>query len=143
MFQKGKSGNPGGRPKLPERLAKVRKLTRDEVNLTFAKYCQMTFPDMNAILSHPEKRNSIPMLDLWICTGIANGVKTGDWKNMVIMFDRIFGKPKEIEEQQTENKMVYSTQIGTDGQIKGILVNSIVDAEIALKSHENNTTEST
>lgn len=46
------------------------------------------------------KNDSLPALELWVCSGIVNGVKNGDWYNMNIMFDRIFGRPETITETQ-------------------------------------------
>lgn len=95
-FVKGQSGNPSGKRALPEHLKKIHKLSRDEVNAIFSKYCRMSKDEM----LEATKNGTLPALELWVCSGIVNGIKNGDWYNMNIMFDRIFGRPETISETQ-------------------------------------------
>lgn len=105
-FKKGQSGNPSGRPKLSAELALIKKLSREEVNAIFAKYARMSKEQMQEAL----KDSSLPSLELWICSGIINGIRNGDWYNLNIMFDRIFGKTLPINETpQLTNSQVIVT----------------------------------
>lgn len=92
-FKKGQSGNPGGRAKLSAEMRAIGLLTKDEINALFAKYARMSRDEMQEVL----RDTSLPALEVWIASGIVNGIKTGDWHNMHLMFDRIFGRPKPEE----------------------------------------------
>lgn len=91
-FKKGVSGNPKGRPKTPAHLAHISRLTKDEINLIFSKYCRMTGEE----LQRASKDAKIPALEAWIASGIVSGILEGNWYNLNVMFDRIFGKPQPL-----------------------------------------------
>jgi len=93
-----KPGNKeGGKKKLPAELAKIALLTKTEVGALFAKYVRMPADELQEILQDENKRGKLPMIDLWLCSGIAKGVKEGDWVRLNLMFDRLFGRPKNEE----------------------------------------------
>lgn len=97
QFKKGQVANPSGKPKLSKELCAIKELTKAEINRLFAKYARMSKEEMTSALQNP----SLPSLELWICSGIVNGIKNGDWYNLNLMFDRIFGRPKPQIEEST------------------------------------------
>jgi BMFP domain-containing protein YqiC len=58
---KGESGNPSGRPKLPEEAKELRKLTAEQITTVFSKYLGMTMSEMSAV-----RREELSLLELWI-----------------------------------------------------------------------------
>ena len=132
-FKKGQSGNPFGRPPLSPHLARITKLTKDEINALFAKYSRMSKEEMTAALQD----SKLPSLELWIASGIVNGIRTGDWYNLNLMLDRIFGKPKIDEEMQAENRpriVIMLPQNGKEAPGFSAALPETVDAEVKKES---------
>lgn len=107
MFKKGSPGNPCGRPKLSPELLKIKALTKDEVGKIFAKYVRMSKEELLQAIANP----TLPAFELWICSGIANGIKHGDWYNMNLMFDRLWGKVKPAEDIQLPDRNEENTKV--------------------------------
>lgn len=94
QFKPGQSGNPNGRPKLPERLRGVRKLTDEEVQVTFSLYARMIVAEVRKIAECEQT----PMFDAWIARGMIEGHKRGDFSNMAVLLDRCIGRVRQAME---------------------------------------------
>lgn len=90
-FQKGQSGNPGGRPKVVGELKNIPVLTGAEVSRVIAKYCRMFRSEIKEILEN----SSVPIYELNIASALENGVRKGDLTQLAYLFDRIIGKVKD------------------------------------------------
>lgn len=93
-FKPGQSGNPNGRPKLPPELKAVKALTADEINRMISKYTRMSKAELREAIESPDT----PALELMIASGIANGIKTGDYSKIAFLLDRTIGKVKDSHE---------------------------------------------
>lgn len=100
----GQSGNPGGRPNLPEDLKNVKKLTKHEVESLIAKYMRMELAEIDAVIKNPKTK----ALDGWVCSIIKFGIMKGDPLRLSFLFDRIIGRPtgdqKVIEVRRLPSK---------------------------------------
>lgn len=87
-FTKGQSGNPNGRPLLPEELKKAYKLTQKDVMEKLTKYLHK---DMDEIEKIATSKSSLAM-DAIVCKVIHEANKRGDEKRLDFLLNRIIGK---------------------------------------------------
>lgn len=92
-WQPGQSGNPGGRPKLPDSLIGIKSLTPLEVNRTISKYARMTRAELD--VSANEK---LCALDLAIISVFNKSIKYGDYLRLAFLLDRCIGRVTEMVE---------------------------------------------
>lgn len=98
-FEKGKSGNPKGRPPLSPELRAIKELTADEVKRTIAKYFRLSKREVEEILGD----DSLPSIDHLIASTICVAIKNGDISRAEYLFMRSLGKVTEkVEIQQPE-----------------------------------------
>lgn len=86
-FQKGQSGNPGGKPK--------QLLTKDKVKSVLGKFSEMTRGDLQKIIENPESQ----MLAVMVASIMLKAVETGDFSRVNFILDRAIGKasPDDLE----------------------------------------------
>lgn len=99
-WKKGQSGNPNGRPKLPEHLRDVPSLTADEVNKIMSKYTRMTLDELQRVIA--EKK--APALEMAICSNLIKAISSGDYANLNFVLDRSVGKVTDKSEVKMETK---------------------------------------
>lgn len=87
-FKPGISGNPGGRPKLPPHLKKVREFTADEIRRIISMYGRMEREELQAVVKNP----ATPMFDLMVAGIYAQAAKSGDYARAAWLVDRLVGK---------------------------------------------------
>lgn len=90
-FQPGQSGNPSGRPAIPEDVKKLRKLTNDQIKEVGTLLLEGRQSDLDAMVNDPET----PMLKKWMAQIALRGCKTGDVMAFNALADRIAGKIKD------------------------------------------------
>jgi len=98
-FKPGQSGNPSGRPKLPDDVLKLKKTTQAEAEASLIAMLRMSKEELSAKLNDPKTS----MSELAIGSVIAKAVKEGDQSRLGFVWDRLFGKVKEIVEQTNIN----------------------------------------
>lgn len=101
-FPPGVSGNPLGKPPLPERLREVPEFTVEEVKRIFAIYSRMSVEELEEVV----KDKTIPMFDLNVARGLLVGATSGDYSKINFLLDRMIGKVKEVH--QVDVKPVVS-----------------------------------
>lgn len=90
----GETANPagtGGRPKWPEDLQKVAKLSAEVVERMIAKFVGMPVDEFTAFVQ--EKRGT--MLEIMIASVIHKGVLKGEPAYLDFLFNRTIGKMKD------------------------------------------------
>ncbi len=92
-WKPGQSGNPSGRPKLPEHLRAIASLTQDEVTKLVSKYARMTRDELQAAVSS----TTTPMLEISIASIFAQAAKHGDFSRLAFLLDRAIGKVKDVQ----------------------------------------------
>lgn len=102
-FQKGQSGNPGGRPKMPDHL-KGHYLTNQEMRATLAKYIKMKKDEIYDAALNPDT----PVFELWIASGITKGIALGDWTNLRDILDRLCGKPQPEKDSDDDSGFSFT-----------------------------------
>jgi hypothetical protein len=90
-FKKGQSGNPSGRPKLPQDLLEAKKLTQIEFERIVNKYLFEGKQKLAQAAADP----GTTVLELLIGSIIHKAVIEGDEKRMEFLLNRIVGKVTE------------------------------------------------
>jgi hypothetical protein len=103
-WQKGQSGNPGGRPKLPPELKAFAEYTPQELKRLLAKHGRMSRPENVAF----QKRDDASMLELGLAAAFEKCVTYGDVNRLAWLFDRMIGKIGiEAESDDVVIRMAY------------------------------------
>jgi hypothetical protein len=100
MFKKGQSGNPSGRPKIPEGLRTIASLSQHEVTKLVSKYARMTIRDLFAAA----KNQDTPVIELSIIKIFLLSAEHGDQSKLTFLLDRAIGKVP-VSEPTTEEEM--------------------------------------
>ena len=90
MFKKGnKFGH--GRPKLPIEIVKARKLNKIESEKIINRFLEYSITDLDKYLDNDEN----PVLEMFICRILKEGIKNGDHQKLEWVFQRLIGKVSE------------------------------------------------
>lgn len=84
-FKKGESGNPNGRPSLPDDVKEAREINKIELERILNKYIHMTFKQIQKVCAD----DATPVLDLMICKIIGEAIKKGDQVKLGFILDRL------------------------------------------------------
>jgi hypothetical protein len=90
-FQKGQSGNPGGRPKLPEDIRMARSLNATEFERIVTKYLYLPWSEIYKL----KEDQSLPLMECAIISMLAKAIEDGDERKLGFLLDRVIGKVKE------------------------------------------------
>lgn len=117
-WQKGQSGNPGGRPALPPGLKAIRELSAEEIKRLFAKYARMTERELRALLNpdNPDSQD-VPMIERAIAAIITRSATTGEFAQLEFVLNRTIGKPKEADETSEEQKLREELRLLSDEEL--------------------------
>lgn len=100
MFKPGQSGNPGGRPKLPEELKTIHAHSPVEVSRVISKYARMSFDELKEILTSKSR----PVLELAVAKLFMTIIEAGDHSKLSFLLDRCIGKVPEMVETDDDSE---------------------------------------
>lgn len=90
-WKPGQSGNPGGRPKLPEDVKAIRTMDKVEFSRTLHKFLHMDRPELEAYLAGP----GVPMLHEFIGSIVLQGTEHADGNRFEMLLRRYIGPVTE------------------------------------------------
>jgi hypothetical protein len=101
-FQKGRSGNPGGRPKAEEDIQRFKLVTLQDFMTHLTKYGALNRQEIAQEIARPEAT----MFEL-VVGNIVAGAAKGDKNARQVLLERLWGKVKE----QMEYSAGSNTQV--------------------------------
>lgn len=108
-WKRGQSGNPAGRPPIPEEIRKLRALTNEQVAEVGTLLLESKESDVQKIADDA----NAPLLKKWIAAVAIAGLKNKDERKLDTLLTRISGKPPEkteIEGKLTLEHLVMGSQ---------------------------------
>jgi hypothetical protein len=98
-WKKGQSGNPNGRPPLPQDLKEARALNKEEFERVANKYLYLSEPELWVV----KRRQDTPMLDQMVIGLLLMTSTHGCQKRFAFLLDRLLGKLKNTVEVEGIN----------------------------------------
>lgn len=108
-FKKGQSGNPGGKPKLPDDIKQARKLSQIELERTINKLIYLPRSELKQVIENP----ATPMFEIMIASIIAQASQKGDQLRLDFVLNRMIGKVKEPVEVTIQKPFIIERRDGT------------------------------
>lgn len=108
LFKKGQSGNPGGRPHIPDDIRKARKENQISVARALNKFMYLSLDELDLVI----KDQKTEVLDMLIARIISKCMKEGDYMRFNFILDRMIGKVTE----KIEHSLPKPTMIKLRGE---------------------------
>lgn len=99
LFQKGKSGNPNGRPKLPEHLRAIQAFTGEEISRMISKYGRLTLLDLEIVKDNAKSA----IIDRIFAKMFCETFEKGSYATLTFLLDRCIGKVAEVVYSEPED----------------------------------------
>lgn len=90
-FQPGQSGNPAGRPTVPEELKAARRLNKTTLERILNEYIHLPMVELAEKVKDP----STPAIELMVAKVLHEAIKRGDEKRLGFILDRLVGAVKK------------------------------------------------
>lgn len=120
-FKKGQSGNPNGRPRIPEDLKMARRLNKLELEKLLNQFLFMTPPEMEERV----KSADVTAIEAMIGSIIIKAVKDGDQQRLNFILERLIGKVKDQIDLTVVKPFIIKrpsgeiVEMGVEAQIEG------------------------
>lgn len=114
-FKAGNSGNPSGRPKLPEDVKAMLNLNQAEFVRNANEILSMSVAELDAVIGDQKQ----PVFKALIARIIKEGLMGGDHKKLEFFLDRIVGKPKQQIETEVNKKSMHFEIMNMISEIDG------------------------
>ena len=98
-FPKGTSGNPAGSSSRKRTLAKISRLTNEQIEEVGAIILTGTRADLKTLAEHPDAS----ILQVWMAGLVAHSMKKGCSQTFRVVMDRLVGRSKETVEHSGPN----------------------------------------
>lgn len=105
-FEKGRSGNPNGRPGMPKEVREAMKMNKAEFAQLMLKYLQSSHSELKLALESKETKS----LDKIVISIILNAIKKGDEKRLDFLMNRIVGKVTDKFEHSTPKDFKFKVE---------------------------------
>jgi len=135
-FKAGVSGNPAGRPKMPEDLKIAKKLSQARLEVMMNRLLQLTPKELTAEIHS----GSLTCNEMLIAQIISKGITGGDQHRMGLLLSRLFGNVKEKVEHSGMSLFTIEKKFGPDAGAKVMLGAKSIseDDEQELEEDEHN-----
>jgi hypothetical protein len=101
QFIKGESGNPAGRPRKYTTALKEHGYKLSEINDTIQVLLSMTVEELNSVNDNPGST----IIEKTVANAMIRSLKKGSLYSIDTLLTRVFGKPKEQMDINTDNKI--------------------------------------
>lgn len=125
-FLPGQSGNPNGRPKIPEDIKKALKLNAFELTRVLNRYLYMNLSELQTDLRRPEAT----MLELMGGRMVAKAAKDSDTIRATFILDRTIGKVVNHIEIAIPKPTILTKLDGTQ-LVLGHEEQAVIEAEVS------------
>lgn len=102
-FKQGQSGNPKGRPKLPEDVKSCLKLNQVEFVRLANEFLFMSAKQLKEVIDNQEETVFRQIL----ASVLLEAIKNGDYKRLEFFVDRLIGKSPQYGEANTIKKSLH------------------------------------
>lgn len=106
----GQSGNPNGRPKLPQDVKEARELTRASFTRLINKYLHSTPDVLKEVITNPTSL----VIDAIVCKILLECGQKGDTMRLAFIIERLLGKVKEEVEISTPRPTIIERSDGKE-----------------------------
>ncbi len=100
-FKPGQSGNPNGRPRKYVRLLKEQGYKLSEINDTIQAMMSMDLEELKTVWDNPKAT----ILEKTIAAAMRKSLEKGSLYSLETLLTRVYGKPKEQMDIQTDNRI--------------------------------------
>lgn len=97
-WKPGQSGNPSGKPKIPEHLRAIHSLTQQEVTKIVSKYARMTLDELEAAVE-ARKASAVEMC---VAKIFLKSMEYGDYSRLQFLLDRAIGRTPVAQESDED-----------------------------------------
>jgi hypothetical protein len=101
QWEKGESGNPNGRPKKYVTLLREQGYKLSEINDTIQVMFQMDLEELKEVWDNPKAT----VLEKTIANAMRKSLEKGSLYSLETLLTRVYGKPKEQMDINTDNKV--------------------------------------
>jgi hypothetical protein len=100
-FKPGQSGNPNGRPRKYVSLLKEQGYKLAEINDTIQAMMSMDLEELKTVWDNPKAT----ILEKTIASAMRKSLEKGSLYSLETLLTRVYGKPKELVDIQSDNKI--------------------------------------